>query len=63
MANRAQGPDHVMQVFEERAPEGFERVHDVASQVELEEIARGYKQIVGLDIESVNARAQALGLA
>jgi hypothetical protein len=23
MANRAQGPDYVMQVFEERAPEGF----------------------------------------
>ena len=63
MANRAQGPDHVMQVFEERAPEGFKRVHDVASQAELEDIARGYKQIVGLDIETVNARAQSLGLA
>ena len=63
MANRAQGPDHVMQVFEERAPEGFKQVHDVASQAELEDIARGYKQIVGLDIETVNARAQSLGLA
>ena len=63
MANRAQGPDHVMQVFEERSPAGFERVHDVASQAELEDIARGYKQIVGLDIETVNARAQSLGLA
>ena len=62
MANRAQGPDHVMQVFEERAPEGFKQVHDVASQAELEDIARGYKQIVGLDIETVNARAESLGL-
>ena len=59
MANRAQGPDHVMQVFEERAPDGFAQVHDVASQQELEEIAAGYKKIVGLDIETVNAKMRA----
>jgi len=58
-ANRAQGPDHVLQVFEERAPEGFANVHDVASQAELEEIAAGYKKIVGLDIETVNAKVRA----
>jgi 2-polyprenyl-6-methoxyphenol hydroxylase-like FAD-dependent oxidoreductase len=59
MANRAQGPDHVMQVFEERAPGGFADVHDVASQQELEEIAAGYKRVVGLDIETVNATVKA----
>lgn len=59
MANRAQGPDHVLQIFEERAPGGFADVHDVASQQELEEIAAGYKRIVGLDIETVNARVRA----
>ncbi len=59
IANRAQGPDHVMQVFEERAPEGFADVHDVASQRELEEIAAGYKKVVGLDIETVNAKVKA----
>ena len=62
-ANRAQGPDYVLEVFEERAPEGFKNVHDVASQAELEEIALAYKKVVGLDIESVNQRARAnLGL-
>jgi len=59
MANRAQGPDHVLQVFEERAPNGFSQVHDVASQQELENIAAGYKKIVGLDIETVNAKMRA----
>ena len=63
MANRAQGPDHVLQVFEERAPQGFANVHDVASQAELEQIAAGYKKIVGLDIETVNAKVRAAGLA
>jgi hypothetical protein len=62
-ANRAQGPDHVLQVFEERAPQGFANVHDVASQAELEQIAAGYKKIVGLDIETVNAKVRAAGLA
>jgi 5-methylphenazine-1-carboxylate 1-monooxygenase len=62
-ANRAQGPDYVLEVFEERAPNGFKHVHDVASQAELEEIALGYKRVVGLDIESVNQKARAhLGL-
>jgi 5-methylphenazine-1-carboxylate 1-monooxygenase len=62
-ANRAQGPDFVLEVFEERAPNGFKHVHDVASQAELEEIALGYKRVVGLDIESVNQKARAhLGL-
>lgn len=57
-ANRAQGPDYVLEVFEERAPNGFKHVHDVASQAELEQIALSYKKVVGLDIESVNQRAR-----
>jgi 5-methylphenazine-1-carboxylate 1-monooxygenase len=62
-ANRAQGPDYVLEVFEQRAPQGFKHVHDVASQAELEEIALGYKRVVGLDIESVNQKARThLGL-
>ena len=57
-ANRPQGPDYVMGVFEQRAPDGFARVEDVATHEELVEIAAGYKKIVGLDMETVNARAQ-----
>ena len=59
MANRAQGPDSVLDLFEQRAPDGFANVHDVASQAELEEIAARYRKVVGLDIETVNAKVRA----
>jgi 2-polyprenyl-6-methoxyphenol hydroxylase-like FAD-dependent oxidoreductase len=59
MANRGQGPDHVMQIVEERAPNGFEHVHEVASREELVSIAAQYKAIVGLEIETVNAKMKA----
>ena len=40
MANRANGPDHVLQLAEERAPDGFKNVYDVIPKEELEEIGR-----------------------
>ena len=38
MANRANGPDHVLQLAEERAPDGFTNVYDIIPKEELEEI-------------------------
>src|ERR1700760_2748750 len=58
MANRANGPDHVMQVADERAPQGFKNVHDVISKDELEEIGRAYKAVAGFELEKVNQKAQ-----
>ncbi|KDN70395.1 putative monooxygenase [Colletotrichum sublineola] len=58
MANRGNGPDHVLQVCEERAPDGFKNVHDVVPKEELEEIGRAYKKVAGFEMESVNAKAQ-----
>ena len=58
MANRANGPDHVLQLAEERAPEGFGDVYDVISKEELEEIGRVYKKVAGFEMESVNERAR-----
>jgi 2-polyprenyl-6-methoxyphenol hydroxylase-like FAD-dependent oxidoreductase len=59
LANRGNGPDHVMQIVEERAPAGFKHVHDVARQEELVAIAAQYKALVGLEIETVNAKMKA----
>lgn len=59
LANRGHGPDHVMQIVEERAPNGFADVHDVASHEELVSIAAQYKAIVGLEIDTVNAKMKA----
>lgn len=58
MANRANGPDHVLQLAEERAPDGFKNVYDVIPQEELEEVGRVYKKVAGFEMESVNAKAK-----
>lgn len=57
-ANRANGPDHVLQLAEERAPGGFENVYDVIPKEELEGIGRQYKQVAGFEMENVNRKAK-----
>jgi hypothetical protein len=57
-ANRANGPDHVLQLAHERAPGGFENIDDVISSMELEEVGRAYKLLAGFDMESVNKKAK-----
>lgn len=58
MANRANGPDHVLQMAEERAPDGFSNVYDVIPKDELEEIGRVYKKVAGFEMDSVNQKAK-----
>lgn len=58
MANRANGPDHVLQLAEERAPSGFSNVYDVIPKEELEEIGKVYKKVAGFEMDSVNAKAR-----
>ncbi|GJC84853.1 5-methylphenazine-1-carboxylate 1-monooxygenase [Colletotrichum liriopes] len=58
MANRGNGPDHVLQICEERAPDGFENVYDVVPKEELEDIGRVYKKVAGFEMESVNTKAK-----
>lgn len=57
-ANRANGPDHVLQLAEERAPEGFKNVYDVIPKEELESIGAKYKAIAGFELEAVNKKAK-----
>jgi 2-polyprenyl-6-methoxyphenol hydroxylase-like FAD-dependent oxidoreductase len=54
LGNRKGGPDEVMHLAEERAPQGFAHVHDVISQAELEAISARYKQLAGFSREQVN---------
>ncbi|KAK1625268.1 hypothetical protein BDP81DRAFT_483945 [Colletotrichum phormii] len=58
MANRGNGPDHVLQACEERASNGFENVYDVVPKDGLEDIGRVYKKVAGFEMESVNKKAQ-----
>lgn len=56
LSNRKNGPESVMQIVEERAPNGFENISNVISQQELEEIANKYKQIAGFDRQTLNSK-------
>lgn len=56
LTNRQNGPEVVMQIVEDRAPNGFANLDDIISYSELEEIANRYKKIAGFDRESLNAK-------
>lgn len=58
IANRANGPDHVLQLAEERAPDGFSNVYDVIPREELEGIGKAYKAVAGFEMEAVNKKAE-----
>lgn len=57
LLNRQNGPEQVMQIAEDRAPNGFNHIHDVMSHAELEEISLRYKQTAGFTVSQVNQRA------
>ncbi|MFL5255750.1 MAG: FAD-dependent monooxygenase [Rhodopila sp.] len=56
MANRANGPEQVMQLVHLRAPDGFGCVEDVLTQDELDYTATAYKKIAGFEGETLNSR-------
>ena len=56
LRNRRFGPEAAMQLAEERAPSGFDRIEDVISWDELDEIKTSFSAAAGLDVETVNTR-------
>ncbi len=52
--NRKGGPERVVDVVSERAPDGFERIEDVIDPDELVAITRGYQQLAGFDKGTLN---------
>jgi 2-polyprenyl-6-methoxyphenol hydroxylase-like FAD-dependent oxidoreductase len=61
LLNRQNGPEQVMQIAHERAPNGFKHVNDVIPQAELEEIAARYKQTAGFTVAEVRRKAESAG--
>jgi 5-methylphenazine-1-carboxylate 1-monooxygenase len=55
-ANRAGGPEGVIDMIEARAPDGFDDIDSVASHAEREAIVRGYASLAGYAREQVNRR-------
>lgn len=61
LRNRNLGPEAAMQLAEERAPNGFERINDVISRRELDAIVASFAKAAGLDVEAVNTRPSYVG--
>lgn len=53
LRNRMNGPEQVMQMAEERAPQGFQHINDVIPQETLEAISLRYKRLAGFDKDSL----------
>ncbi len=56
LANRNVGPERMMELAEQRAPDGFRDIHDVVSEDEMLEISSSYKRMAGFDAAALNAR-------
>jgi 2-polyprenyl-6-methoxyphenol hydroxylase-like FAD-dependent oxidoreductase len=56
LQNRKMGPEEVMQIVEERAPNGFDNLYDVISQEELDAVSARYKKIAGFELEALNQK-------
>ena len=57
LSNRQAGPERCLELVAERAPNGFDRLHDVISAQELEEMAASYRRMAGFDPQTLNERA------
>lgn len=60
LSNRQMGPEAVMEVVEQRAPNGFSKLEEVVSKKELENIVSGYSKLAGFDKERLDARRKEL---
>jgi 5-methylphenazine-1-carboxylate 1-monooxygenase len=49
-SNRVGGPERVVDLVANRAPKGFNRIEDVATEQELASIVRGYAQLAGFSV-------------
>lgn len=54
---RRLGPERVMQLAYDRAPEGFDDIHDVIPAEELQQIADDYKRTAGFHPSTLNERS------
>lgn len=56
LANRRQGPEQILSIVDERAPDGFAQIDDVLSLDELTTIRQAYRRTAGFDVKNVNER-------
>ncbi len=57
LTNRGDGPDRILDIVAERAPDGFADIEEVMPLTERQNFADGYKTVAGMDIAALNAAA------
>jgi hypothetical protein len=62
LTNRVAGPDHILDVVEERCGGEFACIDDVISHDELAEHALRYKAIAGYSVDAINQSPPSLRL-
>jgi hypothetical protein len=60
-ANRGDGPDYLLEIVAERAPEPVDDIHTVITQEEIEEVGAKYRKITGYDRDTLNSRGSLVG--
>ena len=61
LANRGDGPDKILDIVADRAPDGFADIDEVIPLAERQSFADGYKAVAGMDIAALNAADPILG--
>jgi len=56
LANRGDGPDKILDIVAERAPDGFDDIETVMPLAERQAFADRYKAVTGMTIEELNKR-------
>ncbi|HEY7628600.1 MAG TPA: flavin-dependent oxidoreductase [Ilumatobacteraceae bacterium] len=56
MANRGLGPELPMQLVEERAPNGFDRLSEVITPEEIRAVTDGYRKMAGFSLQQLEER-------
>ncbi|SHJ22436.1 2-polyprenyl-6-methoxyphenol hydroxylase [Shimia gijangensis] len=62
LTNRGDGPDKILDIVSERAPDGFDDIETVMPLAERQSFADGYKKVAGMDIATLNAREPLIAL-
>ncbi len=60
MKNRKAGPERCIDVVENRAPGGYQKIEDVIDRQELESIIKDYKVTAGFDRRSLNGEGRSV---
>ena len=56
LANRRHGPEQILSIVDERAPDGFAHIDDVLSPDERTMITEAYRRTAGFDVANLNTR-------